>query len=1215
MPVLGVWLASISACAVTDGDVAPSVAVLDFDVAEEKRTQWDWAARGVADLLEIELAARDIVTVDRDLIRALFQEQKAAIGGIVDADTLTTAGLTAAELAVAGQITPLDDSTILLNARLLRTATGEVMATVSVQGPWKVDLQKRIGDLADRLLASANLRPSSGHDVQRPESNVRPEALMMFYEGVNALARGQAGTAIAFFIDAYRQDGGLNAARAWEIKAYRMAGPNEDADVVMQLHAKRLQSVSSALSSNRGERPCLSVLPPVLRTAASPGTTPDVSTSKTLKLELEQHLLASGDVRVLDPSGLRAAMGEADLHITDLFEEHGMSRYGRWFLADGLLLCKSLTAEHGQALLECTIMDPLSGRQLARCTESVSSRELNDGLQRVADGAVKLWLTGTRGGGAGDVLSPVYAADDPNAEWTTRLPVNYTRFASIVNAWGRGKEPSSREHRDLAEFYADHRRLEHTRLQLERSSDAIRFDTEDEAYEAYETILYLQASLPPGTWVNRRWMKDTWEAARRQMDAGDIARVQERMFAQAGAQLPTGCVMYVLAHQAWSRKEWEAAATLGQRAFESVDRYCRQHLKPRAKGYYGAEDWLLAGALFLRSAGLVQLGRLEEARASLDKAEAIAEVYPGKTLAFLKRPRMDRREGVLRASGGTCDGRDLRELIAATRRAALGTGDNARAGTETERVNAIRTRAQDWHTTDEWLSIVKAIEETWASSTDVNAAANPPLREEALLALKNLAPRIGKDRVRATVDVLAERYLTLCGLCAPAVATTLPPETLVARISDVSQFYEAAGGSVLLSSSGWRRTMPFFEDPYGAELGVQLLKTLPCAATPYRRMLEKVQERLPDMDARLSASLWSRLASQEYTEGRSAVALEAYAAALRSDPKVNKGCLDRVLIDVALREQSSDHKERVRELCARLRMLPWEPDERHWFEAGREYQASRAYAKAVTCYDVVIDLISVDPKLADPSRSSYTEGEMGNRRRYLRDPSDRGCVWLSSLYWKAQCLFALGQQKEGVAAICREISLTAGMAATHTLRTGWDPGRGGWHGYPNTSMGYRAKQLATENARTPEETRAANLKRWEWKSSQGEVGSQNSLAWHYAERGENLDEALELSRKAVAQNPEKGAYLDTLGWILWQQDRKDEAVPLLIEGHERDPNDPVHTYHAALAYAERGNIARAEELLTMALAVAKKEDLTAAIRRELDSLTEVDGTPAVTKGQ
>jgi tetratricopeptide (TPR) repeat protein len=53
----------------------------------------------------------------------------------------------------------------------------------------------------------------------------------------------------------------------------------------------------------------------------------------------------------------------------------------------------------------------------------------------------------------------------------------------------------------------------------------------------------------------------------------------------------------------------------------------------------------------------------------------------------------------------------------------------------------------------------------------------------------------------------------------------------------------------------------------------------------------------------------------------------------------------------------------------------------------------------------------------------------------------------------------------------------------------------------------------------------------------------NNYAYHLAERGEKLKEALEMSKKTIQKEPENSSYLDTYGWILYKlRDYKNAVI-------------------------------------------------------------------------
>ncbi len=72
----------------------------------------------------------------------------------------------------------------------------------------------------------------------------------------------------------------------------------------------------------------------------------------------------------------------------------------------------------------------------------------------------------------------------------------------------------------------------------------------------------------------------------------------------------------------------------------------------------------------------------------------------------------------------------------------------------------------------------------------------------------------------------------------------------------------------------------------------------------------------------------------------------------------------------------------------------------------------------------------------------------------------------------------------------------------------------------------------------------------------------NYLAYMWAEQRTNLVEATDLVKTALAAEPDNGAYIDTLGWIKFQQGRHPEAWQHLQRALEIMPDDPVVNDHA-----------------------------------------------------
>jgi tetratricopeptide (TPR) repeat protein len=94
----------------------------------------------------------------------------------------------------------------------------------------------------------------------------------------------------------------------------------------------------------------------------------------------------------------------------------------------------------------------------------------------------------------------------------------------------------------------------------------------------------------------------------------------------------------------------------------------------------------------------------------------------------------------------------------------------------------------------------------------------------------------------------------------------------------------------------------------------------------------------------------------------------------------------------------------------------------------------------------------------------------------------------------------------------------------------------------------------------------------------------NSLAYFYAERGERLTEALQMSRKSIRLSPTTPAYLDTLGWICYQMGRPAEALPYLeqavaLEWQSAELRDHLARCLEKLGHKDRALIERTKARL------------------------------------
>jgi tetratricopeptide (TPR) repeat protein len=81
----------------------------------------------------------------------------------------------------------------------------------------------------------------------------------------------------------------------------------------------------------------------------------------------------------------------------------------------------------------------------------------------------------------------------------------------------------------------------------------------------------------------------------------------------------------------------------------------------------------------------------------------------------------------------------------------------------------------------------------------------------------------------------------------------------------------------------------------------------------------------------------------------------------------------------------------------------------------------------------------------------------------------------------------------------------------------------------------------------------------------------NYYGYMLADRGLRLDEAQDLIQRAVDQEPFNGAYLDSLGWVYYKQNKLDEAEAMLRKAVEHEPHDPTIREHLGDVYAKQGH--------------------------------------------
>jgi len=111
----------------------------------------------------------------------------------------------------------------------------------------------------------------------------------------------------------------------------------------------------------------------------------------------------------------------------------------------------------------------------------------------------------------------------------------------------------------------------------------------------------------------------------------------------------------------------------------------------------------------------------------------------------------------------------------------------------------------------------------------------------------------------------------------------------------------------------------------------------------------------------------------------------------------------------------------------------------------------------------------------------------------------------------------------------------------------------------------------------------------------------NSLGYFLAEKGQDLDLAEGLIREALTAEPGNGAFLDSLGWVLYRNGRHEEAFDYLIRAVNVLPDDPVILEHLGVVLNDMGQTAEALDVLRRSLARGGNAERIGALIKKIEN--------------
>ncbi|MFO0958567.1 MAG: tetratricopeptide repeat protein [Isosphaeraceae bacterium] len=124
----------------------------------------------------------------------------------------------------------------------------------------------------------------------------------------------------------------------------------------------------------------------------------------------------------------------------------------------------------------------------------------------------------------------------------------------------------------------------------------------------------------------------------------------------------------------------------------------------------------------------------------------------------------------------------------------------------------------------------------------------------------------------------------------------------------------------------------------------------------------------------------------------------------------------------------------------------------------------------------------------------------------------------------------------------------------------------------------------------------------------GDAGINNDLGYLYADRGQKLEEAEAMIRKAVEEEPDNGSFLDSLGWVLYRRGKVHEALEPLEKAAKVQASDATIFDHLGDVLFRLQQPAKAREAWEKAEALMSKttppDKKLPDVRRKLDALKQ-----------
>ena len=296
--------------------------------------------------------------------------------------------------------------------------------------------------------------------------------------------------------------------------------------------------------------------------------------------------------------------------------------------------------------------------------------------------------------------------------------------------------------------------------------------------------------------------------------------------------------------------------------------------------------------------------------------------------------------------------------------------------------------------------------------------------------------------------------------------------------------------------------------------------------------------------------------------------------------------LGRLLLGTGREKEGVELVERI--------ITQWPASSRGWYLRGKVDEGHGDWEKAIPHYSRAVDLDPYDPEIRLSILRAMLMARESDLRASTPDTAQRKMIEEFNLHAMTAATLVPEKDHEG--------QMVLGYAF-HAIK---DQERAAWRfKLAAEDPDLRLKALIQqsicldESGEVDEARFALELLRREYPDNP-EVA--NSFGYFLAEKGQDLDLAEGLVREALAADPGNGAYLDSMGWVMYRNGRFEEAFDYLIQAVNVIPEDPVILEHLGMVLNDLGQVTEALEVLRRAQGLGGDPERIGALITGIENL-------------